>query len=378
MRILLIGPTGGHGSIPPYLAVLSTALRALGAHVDRIGGTGVPYDPHRGAFWTVERILAAAEQLLTTVDLDTYDVISLHYGNLEIEQLLPHLWARRRKRPPAVHHVHCLAPTLFSTHAPDMALHAVVEQAPASMNGFVFFGNYARSRFTRRHNLSAPSTTSWLPTTIPPGTTARPSPALETALHTADDGVTASLYGYAAPWKDPRGLLAACAQTRKMCKIILAGPFWDDPNQAGIDLTRETRTSVQHGAAHVTVVPTYCNAQHRMALVGHSDFALFPYQNQSTFQGSGAIADYLAHAVPVLATDIANMAELVDDTGILIEPHNPATLAAAIDRLSADRRYRHSLARRARQRAHQFTAAHHARTCLQLYEKVIARRATRQ
>lgn len=45
MRILLIGPGYAGGSIPPYLDVLAAALRRSGAHVGRVGSTGVPYDP---------------------------------------------------------------------------------------------------------------------------------------------------------------------------------------------------------------------------------------------------------------------------------------------------------------------------------------------
>lgn len=107
MRILLIGPCHPVGSIPPYLDVLAAALRHCGARVHRIGSAGVPYEPAARAFWPADRILEHASGLLRDIDIyididiGAYDVISLHFGNLEIEQLLPVLWAGRR-RPPVV------------------------------------------------------------------------------------------------------------------------------------------------------------------------------------------------------------------------------------------------------------------------------------
>src|ERR1035441_4343241 len=99
MRILLIGPCHPGGSIPPYLDVLAAALRRCGARVHRIGSAGVPYEPAARAFWPADRILEHASGLLRDTDIGAYDVISLHFGNLEIEQLLPVLWAGRRRAP---------------------------------------------------------------------------------------------------------------------------------------------------------------------------------------------------------------------------------------------------------------------------------------
>src|ERR1035441_6557211 len=142
MRILLIGPCHPGGSIPPYLDVLAAALRRCGARVHRIGSAGVPYEPAARAFWPADRILEHASGLLRDTDIGAYDVISLHFGNLEIEQLLPVLWAGRR-RAPVVCHVHSLEPALFRSHVPDAALRDAVDKATAAMDGYVFFGEHA-------------------------------------------------------------------------------------------------------------------------------------------------------------------------------------------------------------------------------------------
>ncbi|MGW0249290.1 glycosyltransferase [Nocardia goodfellowii] len=369
MRVLMIGPTGGGGSLPPYLNVLSAGLEQHGVRVDRLGTSGVPYDPAASAFWTADRIVDAAEQLLATVDLRTYDLLSIHYGNLEIEQLLPMLW-QHSPRPPVVYHVHSLDWTLFADQVPNPVLRQAVEDAVDRMDGFVFFGEYGRTQLIRRHNLDVPSTVAWLPSTIPAGTLADPGP-LRTVLRPRL-GPLASLYGYAAPWKDAGWLIRSCTRTTRSSRMILAGPFWDHPTETGIDLTREVRTGRQHGSVHIDVVADYLRPCHRKALVEATDFAVFPYRHTPTFQGSGAIADYLAHGVPVLVTEVANMSELVGDAGHVVAANDYDAFAAGIDRLAADREFRDTLQNNAARHAERFATSHHAANCLRLYEAVIA------
>ncbi|WP_280366639.1 glycosyltransferase [Nocardia wallacei] len=369
MRILVIGPTGSGGSIPPYLNVLTAGLRQHGAHVDRLGSPTLPYDSTTSTFWPADRIIAAAHQLLTDVDLSSYDVLSLHFGNLEIEQLLPTLWGQRNL-PPVVYHVHSLDWTLFTHHVPNPELRAAVDTAIERMNGFLAFGEYGRRRITHQHNQTAPSTVSWLPTTIP--TTTPPQPPAPRP----GPGLLASLYGYAAPWKDAGTLLNACANVSTAFRMVLAGPFWDDQTQAGIDLTRECATGAQHGRGHVDVTARYLDPGARKALAECTDIATFPYRSHSSFQGSGAIADYLAHGVPILATDVANMTELIGDAGHIVEPDSAAAFADGLDRLLTDHHYRNTLRRNAERRRTQFSSSHHAATCLRLYETVTTRTAT--
>jgi hypothetical protein len=145
MRVLILGPDHAGGSLPPYLDVLAAGLRHHGVTVDRRGSTQIPYDQAQQRFWPLERVLAAAHALADRVDLDGYDLVSLHFGNLEVDQLVPALWADRR-RPPVVYHVHTLAPTLFRDHVPDQHWDRVVQRGIRSADGYVYFGQYARHR----------------------------------------------------------------------------------------------------------------------------------------------------------------------------------------------------------------------------------------
>src|SRR4030088_1018480 len=104
MRGRILGPDHAGGSLPPYLDVLAAGLRHHGVTVDRRGSTQIPYDRAQQRFWPLERVLAAAS-LADRVDLDGNDLVSLHFGNLEVAQLVPALWADRRL-PPVVYHVH--------------------------------------------------------------------------------------------------------------------------------------------------------------------------------------------------------------------------------------------------------------------------------
>ena len=373
MRILLIGPDHDAGSLPPYLAVLADGLRSQGATVDRLGAGTMPVD-HRGAFWPAERIVAAADALLASVDLCAYDLLSVHFGNNEIEQLLPVRWAGRR-RPPAVHHVHSVGWTLFSTHVVNRSLWEAVANGVYQMDGLIYFGSYARQVLATTPAARIPSEIAFFPTTIPDdATAAEPSlqpPALR-ELSVQDGRVRATLYGFASPWKDLPRLLAAFERMRVPLRFALLGPPWDSPRHAGVDLAAAAHPRRRRwGPVEVTVAPDYLDAQQRLALVEATDLAVLPYKEHQGFQGSGAITDYLARGVPVVATDVANMRELVGDAGVIVSSGDPAELAAALDRVAGDADFLAGLQAAARRRAALFSPAMHAMTSLAFFRRVV-------
>jgi glycosyltransferase involved in cell wall biosynthesis len=373
MRVLILGPDHPGGSLPPYLDVLAAGLRHHGVTVDRHGSTQIPYDQAQQRFWPLERVLAAARALADRVDLYSYDLVSLHFGNLEYDQLVPALWVDQRAsrpRPPVVYHVHTLAPTLFRDHLPDRHWHRLVRQAIRAVDGYVFFGQYARHQVAGTEPDDVPAGVAWLPTTIPPETVPAVRPALAAALDTPSGLPVISLYGYAAPWKDAALLRAALERMRVPARIVLAGDFWDDPDQAGLDLTHAL-SPIRIGVGELVVVPGYLGPADRAALVRASAAGVFPYRPHPSFQGSGAIADYLAHAVPVVATDIANMAELAGDGGHIVPTGDPEVMATALDRITSGGPAAANLARNASARAHRFTAAAHAARCLTVYQQVL-------
>lgn len=368
MRVLILGPDHAGGSLPPYLDILAAGLRHHGVTVNRRGSTQIPYDTVRQRFWPLHRVLAAARALADQVDLAAYDMVSLHFGNLEYDQLVPALWVGRT-RPPVVYHVHTLAATLFRDHVPEPHWNHVVRQGIRNADGYVYFGQYARQRLTGTAAHGAPDGVAWLPTTIRAGTEPAARPALAAALDVPSGLPVVSLYGYAAPWKDAPLLYAALERTRVPARIVLAGDFWDDPDQAGLDLTHAT-SPVPVGVGELVVAPGYLGPTDRAALVRASAAGVFPYRPHPSFQGSGAIADYLAHAVPVVATEVANMAELVGNAGHIVPSGDPEALAAALDNI-ATRAAAVNLTRNARVRADRFIGEAHAARCLAVYQQVL-------
>lgn len=114
------------------------------------------------------------------------------------------------------------------------------------------------------------------------------------------------------------------------------------------------------GIGQLVVLPGYLGPADRAALVHASAAGVFPYQPHPSFQGSGAIADYLAHAVPVIATDVANMAELTGDAGHIVPADDPRALAAALETVASGGTAAANLAHHAAARAGRFTAETHA------------------
>jgi glycosyltransferase involved in cell wall biosynthesis len=153
--------------------------------------------------------------------------------------------------------------------------------------------------------------------------------------------------------------------------VILTGPHWQRTAPAGPQTSGLTAKQ-SGGTADLITVPGYAGAGQRCALIDDSDVAVFPYRFHPSFQGSGAIADYLAHGAPVLATEVANMAELVGDAGLIVPANDPDAFADALNRFGSARQ-RETLTRAAWRRAHMFTAIAHAQQCLTFYERVLRR-----
>jgi glycosyltransferase involved in cell wall biosynthesis len=78
---------------------------------------------------------------------------------------------------------------------------------------------------------------------------------------------------------------------------------------------------------------------------------------------------------PVIVSSGNSLEELVGDAGLTVDPHKPEELTAAIDRIFSCEDLRRSLAKRAIQRASQFSWETAARQLLEVFEQTRARRA---
>jgi glycosyltransferase involved in cell wall biosynthesis len=101
----------------------------------------------------------------------------------------------------------------------------------------------------------------------------------------------------------------------------------------------------------------------------------------SAYEGSPlAVMEYMACAAPIVATAVGGVPELIEDGmhGLLVEPHDPQALAAAIGRLLKDRTLASRLGQAAseRQRAEfdlDIVVSRLEELYLELYEQARAR-----
>jgi glycosyltransferase involved in cell wall biosynthesis len=127
--------------------------------------------------------------------------------------------------------------------------------------------------------------------------------------------------------------LALLAQRRPSVSLELVG---DGPERGRI-LRRARERGVE---GRVSLSGARPAAEVRSALAGASAFALASVRLPSgRMEGIPvALMEAMAAGLPVVATRLSGIPELVEDgvTGLLVEPHDPRALAAAIERLLAD------------------------------------------
>ena len=85
-----------------------------------------------------------------------------------------------------------------------------------------------------------------------------------------------------------------------------------------------------------------------------------------------AILEAAAHGVPLVLGCIPSLVELWDEAALFVDPHDAATLTAALDALIADPALRHELGRAARHRAAHFTSGRMMAAYRALYAELLA------
>lgn len=99
----------------------------------------------------------------------------------------------------------------------------------------------------------------------------------------------------------------------------------------------------------------------------------------SLTEGFGLPAlEAMSLGVPVVAANRGALPEILDDTGVLVDPEDAEALAAAIEQLTTNREQAEALGERGRQRARQFTWAACAAAAVEAYRGAIEHRHARQ
>ena len=111
----------------------------------------------------------------------------------------------------------------------------------------------------------------------------------------------------------------------------------------------------------------YIDEADKASLLGGAIALVFP----SLYEGFGFPAvEAMIAGTPVIASNTSSLAEIVDDSGLLVNPLNVAEIAAAMSRCSDDEQLRRDLVRRGHQRAKCFTWDEAARQVMNVFEEL--------
>jgi glycosyltransferase involved in cell wall biosynthesis len=150
----------------------------------------------------------------------------------------------------------------------------------------------------------------------------------------ATGDVTFLVFGKIKPYKGIDVLIEAFgrlpARLREKARLRVVGkPYMDLQPLRGLALARSVDPGLE---------PRFVADDELPGLFGPGTIATFPYRE---IEASGVLALALAHGRPILASRIGGFAETLTDGvhGLLVEPDDPASLAAAMTRFLDDPRF---------------------------------------
>lgn len=148
---------------------------------------------------------------------------------------------------------------------------------------------------------------------------------------------------------------------REQYELVIAGPEgW------GVGGTMARLRAGAPGVRYIGYVPE----QDLPALTAGAAAFVYP----SIYEGFGfPVAQALAAGVPVITSNVSSLPEVTGDAAILVNPHSPGQLTAAMERLALSPSLAADLARRGRARAERFRWDECALRSLELFRGVAGR-----
>jgi glycosyltransferase involved in cell wall biosynthesis len=164
------------------------------------------------------------------------------------------------------------------------------------------------------------------------------------ARHGLGEHLVVGFSGSLKPWHGVDALVEAFALLPAGSRLLIVGDGPQREELGGLVAERGlTARAIFTGAVPHAEVPDHLAAM---------DIAVAPYSDQEDFYFSPLkLVEYLAAGLPVVATDQGDIREIVGEAGILVPPDDREALAAALQRLAADRELRLTLSAAARERA---------------------------
>ncbi|MEK6274693.1 MAG: glycosyltransferase family 1 protein [Actinomycetota bacterium] len=164
--------------------------------------------------------------------------------------------------------------------------------------------------------------------------------------------------GAIQPRKDPLTALEALARTNGDLRLVLTGP----EKRGGGELRAAIERLGLGGRVELT---GHVSLDELAALYRGAACFVYP----SRYEGFGLpVLEAMASGTPVVATAAGAVPEVAGDAAVLVEPGDPAALAAGIERALADR---DRLVAKGLERARQFSWAETARLTLETYRELL-------
>jgi glycosyltransferase involved in cell wall biosynthesis len=198
------------------------------------------------------------------------------------------------------------------------------------------------------------------------GTTARAAPAPEAELrsrHALADRPVALAVSAKRPHKNLRRLLDALAFLPPAGRPVLFLVGY--PTEHEEDLRRH---AVELGLAGDVRFPGWVDPAELEGLYALASCFVFP----SLYEGFGLpVLEAMARGVPVACADRASLPEIAGDAALLFDPEDPAAIAAAMQRLLADRPLADRLRAAGREQAARFSWRAAAEGTLASYRRAL-------
>ncbi len=156
----------------------------------------------------------------------------------------------------------------------------------------------------------------------------------------------AFVVGFVGTVRPHKGLMTAAAAVGSMpepARLMVAGDIPDAEDAERLRVASKGRLVLAGGFALEALPST----------LGACDVVVVPQDKggPAVFQSPAKLLDAMAAGRPIVASDVGDAREILDDAGLLVPPEDPAALGAALDRLrdpetaaelgrSAARRYR--------------------------------------
>ncbi|MBI4392773.1 MAG: glycosyltransferase family 4 protein [Euryarchaeota archaeon] len=168
------------------------------------------------------------------------------------------------------------------------------------------------------------------------------------------------------------GRLVTTKGLRYLIEAAALGDFGVDVKVIGKgpELGRLRSQAKRAGVERRVQMLGYVEEKEKEALLSHAAFLVHP----AVYESFGlAIAEAMHHGLPVVATNVGGIPEVVGDGGVLVEPRNPRMLHNAIRTLAADPDMGRSLSKRAKAHVERFRWDHLVDGMEKVFEEVSRR-----